>query len=97
MAVEVARRESFGNFGMEQSQLRYPEDRPDWGVNAGDQELSFCTFQIHAPAHDATAKRLGLEEYKTDFEQCVQLARAIYDGAGGFYPWTEYHKILAMR
>lgn len=97
MAVEVARRESFGDFGMEQSQLRYPKDNPKWGVKAGDQELSFCTFQIHAPAHDATAKELGLENYKTDFEQCVLLARVIYDDRGGFYAWTEYYKILAMQ
>ena len=97
MALEVARRESHGYFGMGQSRLRYPEDRPDWGVKAGDQELSFCTFQIHAPAHDETAKRLGLEDYKTDFEQCVLLARVIYDQRGGFYAWTEYHKILAIR
>jgi hypothetical protein len=98
MAVEVARRESFGYFGMEQSQLRYLKDRPDWGVKAGDQELSFCTFQIHAPAHDDTAEELGLENYKIDFEQCVLLARVIYDqGGGSFAAWTEYHKILAMR
>lgn len=97
MAVEVARRESFGDFGMEQSQLLYPKDRPDWGVRAGDQELSFCTFQIHAPAHDVRAKELSLEDYKTDFEQCVLMARVIYDDRNGFYAWTEYHNILAIR
>ena len=97
MALEVGQRESFGNFGMEQSQLRYPTNRPDWGVRAGDQELSFCTYQIHAPAHDATAKSLGYENYKTDFEHCVLMARVIYDQKGNFGAWTEYHKILAMR
>lgn len=97
MAVEVARRESFGNFGMQQSMLRYPEDRPDWGVKKGERERSFCFFQIHEPAHGDTAKRLGLEDYKTNVESCVKMARVIYDNAGGFHPWTEYHKIIAMR
>lgn len=96
-AVEVARRESFGNFGMEQSQLRYPKDNPKWGVEAGDQERSYCIFQIHAPAHDANAKKLGLGDYKTNVESCIKMARVIYDDRGGFYAWTEYHKMLAMR
>lgn len=97
MAVEVASRESLGHFGMGQSQLRYPKDRPDWGVKAGDQELSFCFFQIHAPAHDKRAKQLGLGDYKTNVESCVKMARVIYDDRGDFSAWTEYHKILTMR
>ena len=97
MALLVGQRESFGDFGMEQSQLRYPEDRPDWGVKAGDQEKSYCVFQIHAPAHDKRAEKLGLGDYKTDFEQCVLMAKVIYDDRNGFYAWTEYHNILAMR
>lgn len=93
----MARRESAGNFGMDQSRLRYPRDNARWGVKAGQQEQSFCFFQIHAPAHDANAQRLGLGDYKTNVESCVAMARVIYDNAGGFYPWTEYHKLLAMR
>lgn len=97
MAVRVFSRESGGTFSMGQSNLRYPKDRPDWGVKAGDRELSFCFAQIHSPAHDADAKRLGLGDYRTNVESCVKMARVIYDDAGGFTPWTEYHKILAMR
>jgi hypothetical protein len=96
MAVEVARRESAGNFGMGQSNLRYPETRPDWGVEAGDRERSYCFFQIHAPVHDATAESLGLSDYKTNPESCVKMARVIYDDRGNFGAWTEWHKILAM-
>lgn len=84
---------------MQQSKERYLKDRPEYGVKAGDRELSFCIFQIHAPAHDATAKRLGLENYKTDTEDCVKMARVIYDQAGkSFKPWTVYTKktYLAM-
>lgn len=97
MAVRVAIAESAGTLSMEQSRLLYPKDRPDWGVKAGQRERSFCFFQIHEPSHDVRAKQLGLEDYKTNVESCVKMARVIYDDAGGFYPWTEYHKILAMR
>ena len=77
---------------MIQSRERYPEDRPDWGVKAGDTELSFCVFQLHQPAHHATAVRLGLENYKTDIEDCVAMARVVYGQAGGWSPWTVYTK-----
>ena len=97
MALLVGQRESLGDYGMGQSQLRYPKSNAKWGVKAGDQELSFCVFQIHAPAHDKNAKRLGLGDYKTNVESCIKMARVIYDDRGGFYAWTEYHNILAMR
>jgi len=96
-AVAVGMAES--KLSMQQSRERYPKDRPEYGVKAGDQELSFCIFQIHAPAHDATAKRLGLENYRTDIEDCVKMARVVYDQAGkSFTPWTVYTKktYLAM-
>lgn len=93
-AVEVARRESAGNFSMEQSHLTYQEDKPKWGVKKGDRELSFCFFQIHEPAHGERAERLGLD-YKNSVEDCVQMAYLIYKDSG-FHPWTEYHKMLAM-
>jgi hypothetical protein len=54
------------------------------------QEKSYCTFQIHAPDHDATAKKLGLGDYRTNPKSCVKLAYHIYKDAGGFSPWTEY-------
>ena len=95
MAVRVAMAES--GLLMQQSNLRYPKDNSSWGVSAGQTERSFCIFQIHEPDHDAKAKRLGLGDYKTNVESCVKMARVIYDDAGGFTPWTEYHKILAMR
>ena len=91
----MARRESAGNFGMGQSNLVYAEDKPHWGVKKGDRELSFCFFQIHEPAHGERARRLGLD-YKNSVEDCVQMAYLIYKDSG-FYPWTEYHKMLAMR
>lgn len=95
MAVQVATAES--DLLMQQSKLLYPETRTDWGVVAGEQERSYCIFQIHAPVHDATAKKLGLENYKTDVEQCIKMARVIYDDRGNFGAWTEWHKIIAMR
>lgn len=82
---------------MGQSRLTYPKDRPEYGVEAGDREKSFCFFQIHEPAHEATIKKHGLEDFKINPESCVKMARIVYDNAGGFYPWTEYHKMLAMR
>lgn len=95
MAIAVAKAES--GLVMQQSKLTYPKDNERWGARAGQTEKSFCIFQIHSPDHDANAQRLGLGDYKTNVESCVKMARVIYDDAGGFYPWTEYHKILAMR
>lgn len=96
MAVQVAMAES--DLLMQQSKLRYPEDRPGWGVKAGERERSFCIFQLHEPAHDARARQLGLGDYKTNVESCVKMARVVYDDRGGnFGAWTEYHRILAMR
>jgi len=82
---------------MVQSNHNYPKDMD--GQKSGSREKSFCIFQIHEPAHDATAKRLGLENYKTDIEDCVKMARVVYDQAGkSFTPWTVYTKktYLAM-
>ena len=77
---------------MIQSRHTYPSDRPHEGVRAGQTERSFCLFQIHAPAHHTTAERLGLEDYATNPESCIKMARVIYDQAGGFSPWTVYSK-----
>ena len=89
MAVAYAESE----LEMIQSREKYPKDRPDWGVKAGDQERSFCIFQLHEPAHHATAVRLGYENYKTDVEDCVKMARVVYEQAGhSFSPWTVYTK-----
>ena len=95
-AVEVAWHES--EYVMTQSNHRYEKDRPDWGVRAGDRERSFCIFQIHEPAHKETIQRLGLEDFKTNVESCVKMARVVYDQRGGsFKPWSVYKDILAMR
>jgi hypothetical protein len=55
-------------------------------------------FQIHEPVHGALIQGLGLEDYRTNVESCVKLGRAIYEQAGNsLSPWTEYHKLIAMR
>ena len=89
-AVAVAQAES--KLKMVQSDQHYQEDKPKWGVKKGDRELSFCIFQIHAPAHDETAKRLGLGDYRTNIESCVKMARVVYDQRGNFTAWTVYTK-----
>jgi hypothetical protein len=91
-AVAVAMAES--GLNMIQSRHTYPKDMD--GQLAGTQEKSFCIFQIHKPAHDATAHRLGLGDYKTDVESCVKMARVIYDQAGGWTPWTVYNKKMYL-
>ena len=94
-AVAVAMAES--GFKMRQSYLRYTKDRPHEGVYAGQQEQSFCLFQIHAPAHENAAHELGLGDYKTNPKSCVQLARHIYESAGfSFAPWTVYTKRMYL-
>ena len=93
-AVAVAMAES--GLSMVQSKERYQEDKPHWGVKKGDQELSFCYFQIHAPAHEKTAQKLGLGDYKTNPESCIKMARVVYDQAGGWSPWTVYVKKMHL-
>jgi len=91
-AVAVAMAES--GMRMVQSNHKYPKDMD--GQRSGSQERSFCIYQIHEPAHHATAVRLGYENYKTDVEDCVKMARVIYDQAGGWSPWTVYVKKMHL-
>jgi len=79
---------------MIQSNHRYPKDMA--GHTAGTREQSFCYYQIHAPAHDGTADRLGLGDYRTNPESCIKMARVVYDQAGGWSPWTVYTKKMYL-
>jgi len=63
------------------------------------REESYGVFQIHSKDHDRTAKKLGLEDYRTDVEDNVKMARYLYDSRGNFKDWTcynsgEYKKFL---
>jgi len=91
-AVAVAMAES--GMRMVQSNHTYPKDMD--GQRSGSRERSFCIYQIHEPAHHATAVRLGYENYQTDVEDCVKMARVIYDQAGGWSPWTVYNKKMHL-
>ena len=94
-AVEVAYRES--GLRMVQSNHTYTTNAPA-GISYGSREQSFCVFQIHAPAHERTAIKHGLGDYKTNIESCIKMARIVYDQAGqSFKPWSVYKDILAMR
>ena len=80
---------------MVQSNHRYPKDMD--GQKAHSRERSFCYYQIHEPAHDATAQRLGLGDYKTNPESCIKMARVVYEQAGNsFTPWTVYTKNMYL-
>ena len=91
-AVAVAMAES--GMVMQQSRHKYPKDMD--GQKAGSRERSWCIYQIHEPVHHANAVRLGYENYKTDVEDCVKMARVIYDQAGGWSPWTVYTKKMHL-
>lgn len=57
------------------------------------QERSFGLFQIHEPAHHKTALRLGYENYQTDIDDNLAMARHIYDSAGKRWTaWSCYTK-----
>jgi len=57
------------------------------------REESFGYFQVHARAWEKTAIRLGLEDYKTNPRQNLEMARYIYDSAGKRWnPWMCYTK-----
>ena len=63
------------------------------------REESYGVFQIHSKDHDRTAKKLGFEDYRTDVEDNVEMARYLYDSRGNFKDWTcynsgEYKKFL---
>ena len=61
------------------------------GIYEGDLERSYCIFQIHDPDHGETAKRLGLNDYDTNVESCVKMARVVYEQSGNsFSPWSVY-------
>jgi hypothetical protein len=66
------------------------------GQLAHSRERSFCYFQIHEPAHDATAQKLGLGDYKTNPESCIKMARVVYDQRGDFTAWTVYTKKMYL-
>lgn len=85
------------DFRMVQSQERYQKDWPQYGIKAGEQERSFCIFQIHEPAHLKTIKEKGLEDYRTNVESCVKMARVVYEQRGSFRPWSVYNKHIATR
>lgn len=57
------------------------------------QERSFGVMQVHEPDWADDAKRLGLEDWRTDPAENLKLARYIYDRAGErFTPWSCYTK-----
>lgn len=81
---------------MVQSNHVYTAKNVPTGYKVGDREQSFCMFQIHKPAHHATAVRLGLDDYATNVESCVQMAYVIYKDKGDFSDWTVNDRVLAM-
>lgn len=92
MAVAVARAES--SLQMIQSRHIYGVD----SIYAGQQEMSYCIFQIHAPAHQVSADRLGYGDYRTNIESCVYMAYEIYKNKGyTFTDWSVYKGLLALR
>lgn len=96
IAVEVARLET--DFQMVQSNHIYTRDNPKLGIKAGEKERSFCMYQIHEPAHKETIEALGLQDFKTNVESCLKMARVVYEQAGhSFKPWTVYKDTIAMR
>lgn len=57
------------------------------------QERSFGIFQIHAPDWHNKAIALGFNDYRTDVEDNIKMARYIYDSAGKKWtPWSCFTK-----
>lgn len=57
------------------------------------REQSFGLFQVHAPHWEKTAKQLGYEDYRTNLDHNLSLARYIYDSAGKKWtPWSCFTK-----
>lgn len=61
--------------------------------NAVGPTNDFGLMQIHSPSWNNAAISLGLDEYKTDPIQNLQMARYIYDNAGKqFTDWVCFTK-----
>lgn len=59
-----------------QSGLRYTRDHPEWGVKAGQRELSYGIVQIHLPSHPTVTY-----EQATDPDFSIHfLAKGLVDG-----------------
>lgn len=59
----------------------------------GIRERSFGIFQIHEPSWHKVALRLGYENYQTDVDDNIAMARYIYDNAGqSWKDWSCYTK-----
>lgn len=68
--------ENTGRIPTLQSGLRYTVDHPEWGVKAGDRELSYGLVQIHLPSHPTVTY-----EQATDPEFSVEfLAKGLVSG-----------------
>ena len=67
-----------------QSRYTYKSDHPEWGVEAGDRELSYGYSQIHLPSWtDITYKQATDPEFAIDF-----LAKRLSEGKGSY--WSCY-------
>lgn len=53
--------------------------------------------QIHAPSWDKKAKQLGYEDYRTDVQDNLAMARYLYDSRGNFNDWVCYTKGLHRK
>lgn len=57
------------------------------------QEKSFGLFQIHKPDWHTTALRLGYDNYQTEVQDNIKMARYIYEHAGKKWTdWSCYNK-----
>lgn len=57
------------------------------------QERSYGIMQVHAPDWHDDALRLGYDNYQTDVQDNLKMARYIYEQAGKrFTPWSCYTK-----
>lgn len=48
--------------------------------------------QIHSPSWDKKAKQLGYDNYKTDVQDNLAMARYLYEARGNFDDWVCYTK-----
>ena len=59
-----------------QSRIRYTRDHQEWGVKAGDRELSYGLVQIHLPSHPTVTYEQAIDpEFSIHF-----LAKGLVDG-----------------
>lgn len=68
LMFKIIRCENRGRIPDLQSYSKYTRDHPEWGVKAGERELSYGISQIHLPSHPRVTYEQAIDpEFSVEF------------------------------